>query len=212
MKVKVNKNSFFIAACMTYISCLLTSNVLATKVFQFTSSVTLPSAVIIFPVVYILNDLMAEVYGYSKVKKVVFAGFALNLMVVIAQQIAILLPSASFATETGEAFSTVLSSTPRMLVASLLAYIVGSLCNAKIMQFMKEKLEKYLMLRCILSTVVGEGLDACIFITIAFVGTMPVGALLTMIVAQALFKTLFEVVLYPVTRIVIRKVKEIPEV
>ena len=76
---------------------------------------------------------------------------------------------------------------------------------------MKERLQKLLMLRCVLSTLIGEGLDALIFITIAFVGTMPVNDLLIMIVAQALFKTVFEVVFYPLTRATIKKINTLEE-
>lgn len=208
----MTKTKLFSIVMALFCSCLIISNVLAGKTFTLISSIVLPCAVIIFPIVYIVNDVLAEVYGYRKAREVIFLGFAINVIAVIAYSIAILLPSPSFATEVGDAFRMVLGSTPRILLASFLAYLVGSIINAKVMSIMKAKHgEKGLALRCILSTLVGEGMDACIFITIAFIGTMPIASLVTMIVAQALFKTLYETIVYPVTKNVIIKVKALPE-
>ena len=208
----MTKTKLFSIVTALFCSCLIISNVLAGKTFALTSSIVLPCAVIIFPIVYIVNDVLSEVYGFRKAKSVVLLGFAINVLAVIAYGIAILLPSPVFATDVGEAFKVVLGSTPRILMASFLAYLVGSLVNAKIMTLMKAKHgESKLALRCILSTLVGEGIDACIFISIAFLGTMPLVSLGVMIIAQALFKTLYECVVYPLTRIIIQKVKALPE-
>lgn len=208
----MTKTKLFSIVTALFCSCLIISNVLAGKTFALTSSIVLPCAVIIFPIVYIVNDVLSEIYGFKKAKNVVLLGFAINVLAVIAYAVAILLPSPVFAIDVGEAFKIVLGSTPRILMASFLAYLVGSLVNAKIMTLMKAKHgEKGLALRCILSTLVGEGIDACIFISIAFLGTMPLISLGVMIIAQALFKTLYECVVYPLTRIIIQKVKALPE-
>lgn len=204
------KTSIFQVLIGVFIGCLLISNILASKTFEI-GNIVLPTAVIIFPIVYIINDLLTEVYGFKKARSVIFLGFAVNLFAVISYAIAIALPAPDFAKGTGEAFAIVLGSTGRMLIASFTAYIIGSLANAYIMAMMKEKVEKHLMLRCVTSTLIGEGLDALIFITIAFVGTMPLSALVTMIVVQALFKTIFEIIVYPVTKVIINKTKEIAE-
>lgn len=193
-----------------FVGCLLISNILAAKTFTL-GNIVLPTAVIIFPLVYIVNDVLAEIFGYAKAKKVIYLGFIVNAIAVISYNIAILLPAPVFATDMAAAFETVLGNTFRMLIASFAAYIVGSLVNAKVMVKLKEKSEKHLMFRCMASTLVGEGLDALIFISIAFYGTMPLAALATMIVAQAAFKTIFEFVVYPVTRTVINKVKSLEE-
>ena len=103
----------------------------------------------------------------------------------------------------------VLGSTGRMLAASFAAYLVGSLINAKVMVLMKARSENSLMLRCVASTAVGEGIDALLFITIAFYGTMPLATLAIMVVSQAAFKTIYEVISYPVTRAVIGKVRNL---
>jgi uncharacterized integral membrane protein (TIGR00697 family) len=101
----------------------------------------------------------------------------------------------------------VLGNTGRMLLASFTAYLIGSLLNAYVMERMKKSLEKHLMARCVFSTLLGESIDAIIFITIAFVGTMPAASLAIMIVSQAIFKTGFEIVFYPITRKVINTIK-----
>ena len=193
-----------------FVGCLLISNILAAKTFTLGSFI-LPTAVIIFPLVYIVNDVLAEIYGYEKAKKVIYLGFFMNAIAVTAYNIAIVLPAPVFAGDIAAAFEVVLGNTFRMLVASFAAYIVGSLVNAKVMVKLKAKSEKHLMFRCMMSTLVGEGLDALIFISIAFYGTMPLTDLLVMIVAQAAFKTIFEVVVFPITRIVINKIKTLED-
>ena len=134
----------------------------------------------------------------------------MNLIAVICYNITIWLPAPGFF-ENSEAFSIVLSSTARLLVASFVAYLVGSLVNAKLMTYLKRWDEEKLFFRCIVSTLFGEGLDALIFITIGFFGTMPTDALLMMIVVQTLFKTVYEMIVYPLTRYVIGSVKALPQ-
>lgn len=193
-----------------FVACLLVSNVLAAKTFTL-GSVILPTAVIIFPIVYIVNDVLAEIYGFRKARNIILLGFVLNAFAVAAYSIAILLPAPAFAADGAVAFASVLGSTWRLLVASFAAYLVGSFVNAFVMVRMKERLQKQLMLRCVLSTLLGEGLDAFIFITIAFAGTMPLADLFTMVVAQAMFKTAFEIVFYPLTRVTIKKINTLAE-
>ena len=208
--MKKTKTEFFQIITGLFVGCLLISNILASKTFMLGSFI-LPCAVIIFPLVYIVNDVLAEVFGYERAKRVIYLGFAVNAIAVFAYNIAILLPAPPFATEAADALEIVLGSTFRLLVASFAAYLVGSLVNAKVMVKMKERSEKHLMFRCMFSTLLGEGLDALIFISIAFYGTMPIASLLTMIIAQATFKTLFEVVAFPVTKVVINRMKELEE-
>ena len=208
--MKKTKTQLYQILTGVFVACLLISNILASKTFTI-GSIILPTAVIIFPVVYIVNDVMAEIYGYKKARNIILLGFAMNALAVIAYSIAIALPAPKFAAEGAAAFEMVLGSTWRVLLASFAAYLVGSLVNARVMVAMKAKLEEYLMLRCIFSTLLGEGIDAMIFITIAFAGTMAVSDLLIMIVAQAMFKTLFEVVFYPFTKITIRKIQTLAD-
>ena len=202
------KTELYATLTGVFTACLIISNIIAGKTFDFFSFV-LPCGVIIFPVIYIVNDVLAEVYGYEKARRVILLGFFMNFVAVIAYTITIMLPAPVFF-ENSEAFSVVLGSTLRLLVASFMAYLVGSLVNAKLMTYLKKWDEEKLFFRCIVSTLFGEGLDALIFIFIGFYGTMPIESLLLMIVAQALFKTLYEIIVYPLTRFVIGRVKALP--
>lgn len=188
---------------------LIISNIIASKTFEF-FWITLPCGVIIFPLIYIVNDVLAECYGFKKARRAIYLGFFMNLIAVICYNVTMFLPAPAYFTGDG-AFHTVLGSTLRLLVASFAAYLIGSLINVKLMVYLKGKYENKLFFRCISSTFAGEGMDALIFITIGFLGTMPVSALLTMIVAQALFKTAYEVVVYPLTRHVIHNVKDLKD-
>lgn len=188
---------------------LIISNIIASKTFEF-FWITLPCGVIIFPLIYIVNDVLAECYGFKKARRAIYLGFFMNLIAVICYNVTMFLPAPAYFTG-DSAFHTVLGSTLRLLVASFAAYLIGSLINAKLMVYLKGKYENKLFFRCISSTFAGEGMDALIFITIGFLGTMPVSALLTMIVAQALFKTSYEVVVYPLTRHVIHNVKDLKD-
>ena len=206
----LTKTELYAVLTGIFTASLIISNIIAGKTFVF-FQVALPCGVVIFPVIYIVNDILAEVYGYKKARNVIIQGFFMNLVAVICYTVTMLLPAPAFF-ENSQAFSIVLGSTPRLLLASFSAYLVGSLVNAKMMVYLKSWDEDKLFFRCIASTFFGEGLDAVVFILIGFFGTMPMEALLLMIVAQALFKTVYEIIVYPVTRIVIFKVKELPEV
>ena len=187
---------------------LIISNILAFKTISL-FGIILPAAVIMFPIVYIINDILAEIYDYRTVRNIIYTGFIINLIAVIAYKIAIVLPSSPFFSGQTE-MELVLGNTPRTLVASFIAYLVGSFTNLRIMKYMKRiHGESKLALRCIISTLLGEGVDALMFITIAFIGTMPLMSLFNMVVCQALFKTLYECVCYPFTSIVIKMIRKV---
>lgn len=192
-----------------FTACLIVSNITAGKPFAV-FSFALPSAVIVFPLIYIINDVLAEVYGYEKARRVIFLGFFMNVVAVICFSITIWLPAPSYF-ENSQAYSIVLGSTFRLLIAGFIAYIVGSLVNAKIMVYLKKVDEDKLFLRCIVSTFFGESLDALIYITLGFFGTIPLEALLGMVVLQAIVKTAYEIVVYPLTKYVIVRIKGLPE-
>ncbi|MBQ2612963.1 MAG: queuosine precursor transporter [Methanobrevibacter sp.] len=203
----LTKSELYAILAGVFTASLIISNIIAGKTFEF-FYFTLPCGVIIFPIIYIVNDILAECYGYQKARRVILLGFFMNLIAVICYNITILLPAPSFF-ESSDAFGIVLGSTSRLLIASFAAYIVGSILNAKIMVYLKSKSEEKLFFRCIFSTLIGEGCDALIFITIGFWGLVPLGALIMMIVVQALFKTIYEIIVYPLTKIVISKVKRL---
>ncbi|MEG0282562.1 MAG: queuosine precursor transporter, partial [Clostridia bacterium] len=190
-----------------FCSCLIISNILAFKVFNI-GNIVLPTAVILFPIIYIINDVLAEIYGFNKAKKVIILGFVMNILAVVAYKIAIELPHPIFF-KGNEAFALVLSNSFRVLIASLFAYLIGSLTNSFIMVKLKEKCKNSLMFRCVVSTFFGETIDAIIFISIAFFGTMPLKALIIMILSQAIFKTAYEIIVFPITNIIIKNIKKL---
>lgn len=207
-------SKLYMVLVTVYVACLLISNVTAVKTFSL-GPFNLPAAVLLFPVVYIVNDLLAEVYGFKKARFAIYLGFILNLLMVSYFALAIALPAGPFF-GAQEAFATILGSTPRMLIASLVAYLVGSTLNAKIMVSMRDLSRNdgkfSLFLRCIVSTLFGELCDSLIFITIAFIGSMPYSQILVMVCTQAAFKTLYEMVVFPLTNIIIKKVRRIEHV
>lgn len=210
-KNKTNKNvsTLYMVLVTIYVACLLISNVTAVKTFSL-GPFSLPAAVLLFPIVYIVNDLLAEVYGFKKARNAIYLGFILNLFMVLYFALVIVLPAGPFF-GAQDAFATILGSTPRMLIASLSAYFVGSTLNAKIMVSLRDATRgaggMALFSRCILSTLVGELCDSLIFITIAFLGTMPISQIVVMVLTQAMFKTFYEMVVFPVTNIIIKKVR-----
>lgn len=194
-----------------FVGSLIISNILASKTFEIIDGVTLPCAVFIFPVAYIVNDVLCEVFGLKRTRRVIYLGFAMNLLAVLMYELAMALPAPEWGLENSDAFSVVLGSSARIPIGSFAAYLAGSLLNAWVMDRMKARNERNLFARCIGSTVVGEGLDAVIFLTIAFAGTIAGADLMVMIAVQATFKIMYEVVCYPVTRQVIICMKRLPE-
>lgn len=183
-----------------YCVTLVVSNIISNRTFEI-GQFMLPSAVIVFPIVYIVNDVMTECFGFKMASKAIWTAFSLNLMSVMFFNIAINLP-----TEIDySSYNIVLGNTLKPLVASALAYLLGSFINAKIMDVLKN--HKSLMSRCVLSTLFGETVDATIFISIMFIGVMDFGVVCSMIITQAIAKTLYEIIAYPITRKVIDEVK-----
>ena len=185
---------------------------IAFKLFEI-GGVVFPAGVIVFPIVYIINDILAEVYGFKKARRVILIGFAVNLMAVIAYNIAMVLPAPIWFGG-DEAFNIVLGSTFRLLIASFAAYLVGTTMNSKVMVSMRKGRasgSKGLFLRAMTSTLVGESLDSIIFITIAFSFMMPTGILIEMIIFQILFKTVYEIIVFPLTDFTIKLVNTLPE-
>lgn len=206
MKLQKKHSMLFVGIVAAFVAVLLVSNVSASKQFNFFGQ-SFTVAVMLFPFAYIINDLLAEVYGFHAAKKVIWIGFGLNLFMVLFFQLAIILPSSSFYTHQ-DAYATILGNTPRLLVASLAGYLVGGTSNAWVLAKMKVMTKgEHLAARVIVSTLVGELLDSLLFLGIAFYGVMPLHVLLYTAVLYALFKVVIEVVMYPVTKAVINKVK-----
>lgn len=185
-----------------FITCLITANIIAVKLIGVFGQV-LPAAVIIFPLSYIFGDVLTEVYGYRQARRVIWLGFLCNLIVVIAIWVGGILPAASF-WDAQPAYDRILGYTPRLLFASFLAYLVGEFANSFVLARMKVATSgRWLWMRTISSTIVGEGLDSAIFITVAFAGTIPASGLLSAIGSQWVVKTLYEIVATPLTYLVV---------
>ena len=208
LKNKPSQMELYPIITALFCGCLIISNILASKTFSL-YDIILPCGVVIFPLVYIVGDVLTEIYGFTLAKRTIYLGFIINLIAVIAYQIAIFLPGTDLATS--NAFSIILGSTPRILIASLISYIVGSYVKAYFMKILKERYTEYLFARCSISTLFGEGLDAIIFITIAFAGLMPNEVLITMIICQGAFKIIYEIIVYPITRTVINWIKSLDD-
>lgn len=190
------------------VACLLISNIITAKQMVLPFNITMTCAVIIFPITYILSDLFSEVYGYKWSRITCYMGFAMNVLMVIAFEISIATKAPDYWMNQ-EAYKTVLGSTPRVLAASLIAFIVGDFVNDKVFQRMKEKhgeSHNGFGARAILSSVCGELTDSLIFIPTAFIGEMPFETLAIMLVTQVSLKTLYEIIILPITKMVVKKV------
>ncbi len=188
--------------------CLITANLLETKVLSI-FGITLTAGLLVFPISYIINDCMVEVWGFRKARLVIWSGFAMNFFVVLMGQLAVLLPGAPF-WDGAESFNFVFGMAPRIVVASLLAFLVGSFLNAYVMSRMKLRDGgRRFSWRAIASTIVGETADSLIFFPIAFGGLVSLPELLQMMGVQIFLKTFYEIVALPVTNIVVRRVKQL---
>ena len=188
--------------------CLIAANLLETKVIQV-GSITVTAGLLVFPISYIINDCIAEVWGFKKARLIIWSGFAMNFFVVALGLIAVALPAAPF-WEGEDGFNFVFGMAPRIAIASLIAFLVGSFLNAYVMSKMKIASNgKHFSVRAIVSTLVGESADSMIFFPIAFAGLIPAKELLIMIGTQAVLKSLYEVIILPVTVRVVKYIKKV---
>lgn len=196
--MKEKHSIYFVYTVAIFLVSLLTSNIIAVKLFMVYGLV-LTCGVIIFPVSYIVGDVLTEVYGFKLARKVIILGFLCNLLMVVFISIARVLPAPPF--WTGQAaFDFILGFTPRLLLASFAAYLVGEIVNSFIMDKMKQITgTRHLWARTIGSTIVGQGLDSVIFISLAFFGHLPGAVLFHMILLQWAVKTGYEILITPFT-------------
>ena len=208
MKQKAQFSTIFVCMAVLFTVCLITSNLLATKIFAIGSKITLPCAVLVFPLSYILNDCFTEVYGYRKARLVIWLAFAMNVLTVLFGQIAVWLPAAGF-WQGGEHFDFVFGMAPRVVLGSILAFLAGSTLNSLVLSKMKiASGGRGFGWRAILSSFAGEFCDSLIFMPIAFWGT-PFKTLVTMMLVQVGFKVLYEIVILPVTSATVKRLKAI---
>ncbi len=181
-----------------FVTCLITSNIVAVKIIDV-AGVVVPAAVVIFPLSYLFGDILTEVYGYARSRQVIWIGFGCNALTALAVWIGGRLPSAVF-WDGQAAYVRILGATPRLLLASFIAYLVGEFLNSLVLARMKIATRgRWLWTRTIGSTLVGQGADSLIFITIAFAGSLSAANLTRVVVAQWLVKSAYETLATPLT-------------
>ena len=198
----------FVVVVALFVTCLITANIMAVRVISLPSPFSaLPAAIIIFPISYIIGDILTEVYGYRLARRVIWLGFLCNLIAVFALWLGGLMPS--IRPDVQEAYPVIFGYAWRILLASFVAYLAGEFSNSIVLAKMKIRTSgHYLWARTIGSTVIGQGLDSAVFILIAFAGVLPWGDLGLMILTHWLFKTGYEVVATPFTYAIVNYLKK----
>lgn len=198
MKKQDTVSVTFMLLGVTFCVCLILANLLATKQVQF-GPLNLTAGVLVFPISYVVNDCITEVYGYRRAKLIIWTGFVMNFAFVLLAWLADLIPGAPYWTNQ-EGFHALFGLAPRVALASFAAFLVGSFLNAYVMSRMKihDKGSRF-SLRAIASTLAGEVSDSLIFFPIALGGIVPEKNLLLMMLSQVVVKTMYEVVVLPLT-------------
>ena len=202
----------FVILATTFCVCLVASNIFVPRLWQVGRlPLQLSGAVVIFPISYIINDLLTEVYGYRRAMLVIWSGFALSAFIAVAGQVIAWLP-APLSPENqavADSFNSLFRLVPRTTAASLLAFVLGSQINAAVMSRMKvAQRGRGFGWRAIVSTIAGELTDSLIFYPLAFAGMLPLRVILSLVLTQVTVKTLYEVVILPVTTVFSRKLKQ----
>lgn len=189
-----------------FVGLLLISNVAAVKLIVLGPFIT-DGGAFLFPLVYVVGDVLSEVYGWRAARRAILVGFAMAVLAAVTFLVVQVAPAAD-AWDNQAAFEAVLGFVPRIVLASVLGFLVGQLLNAYVLVRIKERTkERHLWARLIGSTAVGELGDTVVFCTIAFFGVITGAEFLNYVIVGYVYKTLLEVVLLPVTYPVIGFVK-----
>jgi uncharacterized integral membrane protein (TIGR00697 family) len=217
MEKEISEHKWLPAITAVFVTSLIVSNIIAVKLIAL-GPFYLPAAVLIFPVSYIFGDILTEVYGYAQARRVIWIGFSCNLLAVVVFSLSVALPPAPFwqigtmdSVESSQhAYRAIFYSTPRILLASFLAYLAGELLNSFVLAKMKVATNgRHLWVRTIGSTVVGQLADSGIFILLAFYGTVPFPALITIAGSQWLIKSVYEAFMTPFTCLAVNYLKRV---
>ena len=205
-----NKNSqvsvLFMLFSILFCVCLIAANIFETKQIQV-GNISLTGGLLVFPISYIINDCVCEVWGYGKARLLIWTGFAMNLFFVTVGALCDAIPPAPYWDNT-EGFHAIFGLAPRITLASFVAFIAGSFVNAYVMSRMKLRSEgRHFSLRAVVSTIFGEGIDSLLFFPLAFYGVLPIEEIPWLILSQVVLKTAYEIVVLPVTIRVVRFAK-----
>lgn len=208
MKAKNHSVSvLFMLFSMLFCVCLIAANVFETKQIAFFGH-SQTGGLIVFPISYIINDVVCEVWGFKKARLLIWTGFIMNFFFVGVGALCDLLPGAAY-WNNGEGFHAIFGLVPRIAFASFAAFLCGSFVNAFIMSKMKVRDGgRRFSLRAILSTIFGETTDSIIFFPLAFWGVIPVSELLWIMLVQVLLKTAYEIIILPLTIRIVALVKK----
>ena len=211
MKTKQTKVSvLFMLFSILFTVCLITANLLGAKQIAL-GPISLTGGILIFPISYIINDCVCEVWGYSKVRLLIWTGFLMDFFFVAVCGLCDIIPGAPY-WDNDAGFHAIFGLAPRIAFASFMAFIIGSFINAYVMSKMKLKSKgKHFSVRAILSTILGEGADSLIFFPIAFLGVIPTSELPLLMFWQVVIKTSYEIVVLPITIQVVNWVKQYEE-
>ena len=202
-----NVSLLFMLFSILFCVCLIAANVLETKQIAV-GPISLTGGLIVFPVSYIINDCVCEVWGYRKARLLIWTGFVMNFFFVALGAICDAIPGASYWTNDA-GFHAVFGLAPRIALASFVAFLAGSFVNAYVMSKMKIASKgKNFSARAILSTVAGESIDSLIFFPLALSGVVPARELPLLMFWQVILKTVYEIVVLPVTIRVVHTLKK----
>lgn len=193
---------------MLAVCVLMISNTVAAKMMAL-GPFTFSAAIIIFPITYLISDIMTEVYGYARARRVTWAAIVGVIIMALMYKLTILLPHIEWWNDQ-EAVEKVLGATPRIVFASVTAVFFGDILNCYLLAKMKVRSEgRHLWLRFTLSTFIGEGLDSFIFFTVAFWGVLPTNVLVSALLSGWFFKTAYEIIMLPLTYKIVAKLKRV---
>jgi uncharacterized integral membrane protein (TIGR00697 family) len=204
---KEKHSSVFVLLNVVFTATLLISNILATKQVELAPWLHSNGGMVTFPITYILSDIFSEVYGYKASRRITWMAFLISVYMVFAAHVAIYLPFPVW-WENQRAFMEILGNTPRIVIASLMAFQIGDWLNDIIFQQLRGKHGKRrFWLRAIISSIIGESIDSSIFFAVAFFGTIPMTTLPTMVLMGVITKVLYEIFLLPLTLFIVRKLR-----
>lgn len=207
--MKQRASLLFMLLAIVFVVCLITANLLETKVLDFFGITTITAGMLVFPISYIINDCIAEVWGFKRTMLIIWVGFIMNFFVAAIGLLAVHLPAAPY-WEGEEHFNFVFGFAPRIVCASLLAFLFGSFTNAYIMSRMKVAHKgRHFSLRAVASTFAGESVDSFIFFPIAFGGIIALPDLMVLMATQIVMKSMYEVLVLPLTVRLVRTFKRV---
>jgi uncharacterized integral membrane protein (TIGR00697 family) len=207
-KHELSVSPYLLGVAALFVTCLITANITAVKLIA-AGPFIVPAGIVIFPLSYLFGDVLTEVYGYAVTRRIIWLGFCCNLLAVAAIALAGAAPAAPFWHDQ-RAYDSILGATPRLLAASFLAYLAGEFCNSFVLAKLKILTKgRWLWSRTLGSTIVGQGIDSSIFVTVAFLGAMSGADLGITILSQWLLKSLYEAVATPLTYLIVNHLKRV---